>query len=199
MNPLILFGILLAAALIFAIVSFLMKSSVYKKGSYAKQVVGKELKKFASVRKMTVLSDVSVQDGNETARFDHVLIGYFGVLFIQSIQGKGSFYGDGHEKIWSFSNNESKEKITFKNPVAEMNEKIEIFRRVLADKKIYNVPVESAIAVIGFNDEPKLYLSNISDNENILVEKMIAPFLKKEYFETDNQVDPEAIKALFQK
>lgn len=195
-NPLTFLLSLTIAVIIVSISLYLIKTSAFKKGKYGKDVVTTALKKFSSPRKMTVLSDVSISDGNKTATFDHVLIGYFGVLFLQSIQGKGSFYGDSTEKVWTFT--QDKEKITFVNPLDEMEEKIELFRSVLGKNKIYNVPVESAVVVIGLGDEPKLYLSNVAENA-VLTEKTLLPFLRSSKFELDNQIDPEAIAALFHK
>lgn len=195
-NPIIFLLSLTVAVIIVSVSLYLIKSSSYRKGKYGKDVVTAALKKFSSPRKMTVLSDVSISDGNKTTSFDHVLIGYFGVLFLQSIQGKGSFYGDSTQKEWTFTRD--KEKITFVNPLDEMAEKIELFRSVLGKNKIYNVPVESAIVVIGLSDEPKLYLSNVPENA-VLTEKTLPAFLRNSKFELDNQIDPEAVAALFHK
>lgn len=197
MNPLYFIAGVLVLAIIFSVISYLMKSSAYKKGIYGKKVVNKALKKFASIREMTVLSDVAVKNADRTILFDHVLVGYFGVLFVQTIQGKGSFYGDSKEPVWTFT--DEKQKVTFKNPLTEMEEKVEQFREVLAKNKIYNVSIESAVTVVSLGEEPKMYLSNIPDSANILLEKELMPLLRKERFEKDNQIDPKAILALFEK
>ena len=148
---------------------------------------------------MTVLSDVSISNGNENAHFYHVLIGYFGVLFVQSIQGAGSFWGDGKQDTWAFSDEKSKTKLLFKNPFDEMNAKLSIFRSVLAQNKQYKVPVDSAVVIVTLGDAPRMYLSNIKDSDTIMLDSQLSAFLRDERFEKDNGVDVEAVAKLFSK
>lgn len=189
--------VLMVLLIAFTLSVYLRRSSYFKKGLWGKKSVDSSLKRFASRRGMTVLSDVTVSDGSESARFDHVLIGYFGVLFVQSIQGAGSFWGDGEEDTWAFTDGDS--KLLFKNPLSEMEEKVAVFRRVLSKNKIYRVPVESTVVIVTLAETPKMYLSNIEDPSTLLTQKGFASFLQQEQFEQDNGVDPKAIAALFTK
>ena len=190
-------GALLLLLAIYSLVEYFIRGAAFKKGEHGKQFVHDTLKRYASPRKMTVLSDVSLSDGETTVKFDHVMIGYFGVLFVQSIQGGGSFWGDGKEEIWAFTDNE--DKVLFKNPITELEEKTKVFRRVLGQNKIYKVPAESAVVIVTMGKEPKLYLSNIAESGcSILTQEMFKAHLD-EHFEKDNGVDVEVLTALFQK
>ncbi len=199
-NPIVwTFAGIFIACILISLAFYLYRSSFFRKGEYGKHFVSKALKRYASPRGMTVLSDVSISNGNENAHFDHVLIGYFGVLFVQSIQGAGSFWGDGKQNTWAFSDEKSKTKLLFKNPFDEMNAKLSIFRSVLAQNKQYKVPVDSAVVIVTLGDAPRMYLSNIKDSDTIMLDSQLSAFLRDERFEKDNGVDVEAVSKLFQK
>ena len=199
-NPIVwTFAGIFIACILISLAFYLYRSSFFRKGEYGKHFVSKALKRYASPRGMTVLSDVSISNGNENAHFDHVLIGYFGVLFVQSIQGAGSFWGDGKQDTWAFSDEKSKTKLLFKNPFDEMNAKLSIFRSVLAQNKQYKVPVDSAVVIVTLGDAPRMYLSNIKDSDTIMLDSQLSAFLRDEHFEKDNGVDVEAVSKLFQK
>ena len=189
-------AVLLVIMTVAALIIYFVKSSAYKKGNYGKNTVNSALTRFAKPRNMKVLSNVYVSLGNETVSFDHVLVGYFGVLFVQSIQGKGSFWGDGKQEIWAFTNG-SKEKILFKNPIAEMDEKIKFFRRVLAENKIYSVPVESTVVISTLSQNPNMYLSNISNPNSLILDENFNEFLHQDFFNKDNGVFMDKILPLF--
>jgi hypothetical protein len=199
-NPIVwTFAGIFIACILISLAFYLYRSSFFRKGEYGKHFVSKALKRYASPRGMTVLSDVSISNGNENAHFDHVLIGYFGVLFVQSIQGAGSFWGDGKQDTWAFSDEKSKTKLLFKNPFDEMNAKLSIFRSVLAQNKQYKVPVDSAVVIVTLGDAPRMYLSNIKDSDTIMLDSQLSAFLRDEHFEKDNGVDVDAVSKLFQK
>ena len=199
-NPIVwTFAGIFIACILISLAFYLYRSSFFRKGEYGKHFVSKALKRYASPRGMTVLSDVSISNGNENAHFDHVLIGYFGVLFVQSIQGAGSFWGDGKQDTWAFSDEKSKTKLLFKNPFDEMNAKLSIFRSVLAQNKQYKVPVDSAVVIVTLGDAPRMYLSNIKDSDTIMLDSQLSAFLRDERFEKDNGVDVDAVSKLFQK
>ena len=199
-NPIVwTFAGIFIACILISLAFYLYRSSFFRKGEYGKHFVSKALKRYASPRGMTVLSDVSISNGNENAHFDHVLIGYFGVLFVQSIQGAGSFWGDGKQDTWAFSDEKSKTKLLFKNPFDEMNAKLSIFRSVLAQNKQYKVPVDSAVVIVTLGDAPRMYLSNIKDRDTIMLDSQLSAFLRDERVEKDNGVDVEAVTKLFSK
>jgi len=189
---------ILIVLIIASLLAYLNRGAYFKKGEYGKHFVGKQLKSYSSNRDVTILSDVSVNDGEKAVHFDHVLIGYFGVLFLQSIQGSGSFWGDGKQEYWAFTDS-GKSKIIFKNPLTEMDEKVQVFRRALGKNKVYNVPVHSAVVIVTMGQAPKMYLSNIKDDGSILLEKQLREYLHSEMFEQDNKVDPKAIAEIFYK
>lgn len=189
---------ILIVLILASLLSYLNRGAYFKKGEYGKHFVAKQLKSFSSNRDVTVLSDVTVNDGEKAVTFEHVLIGYFGVLFLQSIQGAGSFWGDGKQEYWAFTDS-GKSKIIFKNPLSEMDEKVQVFRRALGKHKVYNVPVHSAVVIVTMGQSPKMYLSNLKDEGSILLEKQLREYLYSETFEQDNKIDPKSIAEVFYK
>ena len=199
-NPIVwIFAGIFITCILLSLALYLYRNSFFSKGEYGKHFVNKTLKRHASPRGMTVLSDVSIGDEGESVHFDHVLVGYFGVLFVQSIQGAGAFWGDGKQDSWAFSDEKSKTKLLFKNPFDEMDSKLAVFRRVLAKNKQYKVPVDSAVIICTVGDAPRMYLSNIPSGKTILLDSQFSAFLRDERFEKDNGVDVEAVAKLFRK
>lgn len=199
-NPTVwIFAGIFITCILLSLALYLYRSSFFRKGEYGKHFVSKALNRHAAPRGMKVLTDVSVTNGSESAHFDHVLIGYFGVLFIQSIQGAGSFWGDGKQDTWAFSDEKSKTKLLFKNPFNEMNAKLSVFRSVLAQNKQYNIPVDSAVVIVTLGDAPKMYLSNVKESNTIMLDSQLSAFLRDERFEQDHGVDIDAVAKLFQK
>ena len=123
-----------------------------------------------------------------------MLVGFFGLLFVSALQGKGDFYGDLKEPRWSFVDDEK--KVRFDNPVLEMDKKIELFRRLMAQKKVYNLKVDSAVVIVGTKSDVPMYLSHMREENIVMTVKEFKRFLEKEKFEKDNDVDVEEIAKL---
>ena len=124
--------VVIAAVIAFAIAAwYLRKSLLFSKGTYGKQTVKSILKRYALSRNYKVLENVTLNYEGKTQTIDFVLVGFFGLLFVSALQGKGDFYGDLKEPRWSFVDDEK--KVRFDNPVLEMDKKIELFRRLMCN------------------------------------------------------------------
>ena len=164
--------VVIAAVIAVAIAAwYLRKSLLFSKGTYGKQTVKSILKRYALSRNYKVLENVTLNYEGKTQTIDFVLVGFFGLLFVSALQGKGDFYGDLKEPRWSFVDDEK--KVRFDNPVLEMDKKIELFRRL--------VP---------------MYLSHMREENIVMTVKEFKRFLEKEKFEKDNNVDVEEIAKL---
>ena len=180
--------VVIAAVIAVAIAAwYLRKSLLFSKGTYGKQTVKSILKRYALSRNYKVLENV-------TQTIDFVLVGFFGLLFVSALQGKGDFYGDLKEPRWSFVDDEK--KVRFDNPVLEMDKKIELFRRLMAQKKVYNLKVDSAVVIVGTKSDVPMYLSHMREENIVMTVKEFKRFLEKEKFEKDNNVDVEEIAKL---
>ncbi len=173
---------------------YLRKMLLFSKGTYGKKTVNAILRRYALSHNFKVLENVTVRCDGKEQTIDFVLVGFFGLLFVSALQGKGDFYGDLKEARWSFVDDEK--KVRFDNPVLEMDKKIELFRRLMAQKKVYNLKVDSAVVVVSSKSNVPMYLSHMRSENIVMTTKEFKRFLQKEKFEKDNNVDVPALTKL---
>jgi hypothetical protein len=189
-SVIILIAVVAFCAAVF-IAWYLMKNLRFTKGNYGKQTVKSILKRFAFPRKYKVLENVSMELDGKTQTIDFVMVGEFGLLFVSALQGKGDFYGDFTEEYWSFVDNEK--KVRFLNPVKEMDKKLDMFRRLMAKKKVYNLKIESAVVIVGSKADAPMYLSHVGKENIVMTVNQFKKLLEKEKFEQDNSIDVAAV------
>lgn len=189
-SVIILIAVVAFCAAVF-IAWYLMKNLRFTKGNYGKQTVKSILKRFAFPRKYKVLENVSMELDGKTQTIDFVMVGEFGLLFVSALQGKGDFYGDFTEEYWSFVDNEK--KVRFLNPVKEMDKKLDMFRRLMAKKKVYNLKIESAVVIVGSKTDAPMYLSHVGKENIVMTVNQFKKLLEKEKFEQDNNIDVAAV------
>lgn len=189
-SVIILIAVVAFCAAVF-IAWYLMKNLRFTKGNYGKQTVKSILKRFAFPRKYKVLENVSMELDGKTQTIDFVMVGEFGLLFVSALQGKGDFYGDFSEEYWSFVDNEK--KVRFLNPVKEMDKKLDMFRRLMAKKKVYNLKIESAVVIVGSKADAPMYLSHVGKENIVMTVNQFKKLLEKEKFEQDNSIDVAAV------
>lgn len=189
-SVIILIAVVAFCAAVF-IAWYLMKNLRFTKGNYGKQTVKSILKRFAFPRKYKVLENVSMELDGKTQTIDFVMVGEFGLLFVSALQGKGDFYGDFTEEYWSFVDNEK--KVRFLNPVKEMDKKLDMFRRLMAKKKVYNLKIESAVVIVGSKADAPMYLSHAGKENIVMTVNQFKKLLEKEKFEQDNNIDVAAV------
>lgn len=189
-SVIILIAVVAFCAAVF-IAWYLMKNLRFTKGNYGKQTVKSILKRFAFPRKYKILENVSMELDGKTQTIDFVMVGEFGLLFVSALQGKGDFYGDFTEEYWSFVDNEK--KVRFLNPVKEMDKKLDMFRRLMAKKKVYNLKIESAVVIVGSKADAPMYLSHVGKENIVMTVNQFKKLLEKEKFEQDNNIDVAAV------
>lgn len=189
-SVIILIAVVAFCAAVF-IAWYLMKNLRFTKGNYGKQTVKSILKRFAFPRKYKVLENVSMELDGKTQTIDFVMVGEFGLLFVSALQGKGDFYGDLTEEYWSFVDNEK--KVRFLNPVKEMDKKLDMFRRLMAKKKVYNLKIESTVVIVGSKADAPMYLSHVGKENIVMTVNQFKKLLEKEKFEQDNNIDVAAV------
>lgn len=189
-SVIILIAVVAFCAAVF-IAWYLMKNLRFTKGNYGKQTVKSILKRFAFPRKYKVLENVSMELDGKTQTIDFVMVGEFGLLFVSALQGKGDFYGDFTEEYWSFVDNEK--KVRFLNPVKEMDKKLDMFRRLMAKKKVYNLKIESAVVIVGSKADAPMYLSHVGKENIVMTVNQFKKLLEKEKFEQDNNINVAAV------
>ena len=192
MNPSIIAMLVIVVVVAAVIVAwYLQKNIRFSKGNYGKSAVKSALHRYALTHNYKVLENVQMQLDGQTQTIDYVLVGFFGLLFVSALQGKGDFYGDFKEPRWTFVDDEK--KVRFDNPVLEMDKKLEMFRRLMAQKKVYNIKVDSAVVISSTKSDIPMYLSHVRDENIGMSLKEFKKFLGAEKFEKDNGLDVEKI------
>lgn len=195
-NQILLIGtaalVLLVAGIL---VAYLWNRNRYKNGVYGQNTVGAYLKRYCLSRNFKVLSQVSLNDGHDSINVDHILVGFFGILFVKVVQVKEELYADLRSDTWSIADDER--KIAIPNPVKENERQVEAFRTMLSRKKIYRIPVEPVTVVVSLHRELKFYLTNTSDAQpnQVMDLKRFKRYLEGPHFEKDNDMDVEALVA----
>ena len=192
MSPSIIAMLVIVVVVAAVIVAwYLQKNIRFSKGNYGKSAVKSALHRYALTHNYKVLENVQMQLDGQTQTIDYVLVGFFGLLFVSALQGKGDFYGDFKEPRWTFVDDEK--KVRFANPVLEMDKKLEMFRRLMAQKKVYNIKVDSAVVISSTKSDIPMYLSHVRDENIVMSLKEFKKFLGAEKFEKDNGLDVENI------
>lgn len=190
-SNLIITCILVALVAAVVVAWYLSKSVRFSKGNYGKKTVKSVLRRYAATHNFKLLENVEMELDGSSQTIDFVLVGFFGLIFVSALQGKGDFYGDFKEEKWTFVDEE--QRIRFNNPVIEMDKKLEMFRRIIAQKKVYNLKVDTAIVVVSTKTDVPMYLSNVRENNPVMNVEQFRKMLGNEKYERDNNVDVDAV------
>jgi len=174
---------LLIAALL--LLAYFRREMVDTRGKSAPKATARILSQFAFLRRFKVLSNANLGDGLVA---ENMLIGYFGILLIQTLGAKGDYYGTLSGEQWSVVLNDKKTQ--FQNPVLQMQRQSVALRTLLSQKKLYNIPIE-CIAYIS-NKSSKTTVS-ITNNGEILMPGKLPGYLDKTKFEKDLGLDIDQI------
>ena len=152
----LLLGFIALAAIIVLAVMFTRKNSHKGQdiGRRGHRRVSSVLRSFARLRGFRVLDHVVLPaaSGSGTVTIDHVLVGFFGLLFVTDLTRDGDYYGSVKEPTWSCTTRRDPEGTTIAEKVASIpnpliaNDKArEAALRVFSKQNIYNLRIESMV------------------------------------------------------
>jgi len=109
------------------------------------------LKKFAAPRKFRVLDNVEIEGKNGRCSIDHVLVGFFGVLFVNDLTLAGDYTGNLIEGNWICSKTNRQDDTTTRlgsveNPLVAAREFEAAARALLTANKVGCPAMESIVA-----------------------------------------------------
>lgn len=182
----ILGGILAAIILVLFGLYQIKLWKIRKLGKDGEKKVAGILKRFAGIRSYKVLNDVYLPLYDKTTQIDHILIGFFGILVVETKNMKGEIYGDPKKKDWSHI--VGGKKRTFYNPLMQNQTHIDCIRHWLGKEGVYNVTIETA--VVFTNSKLDLYVPN---RLPIFRLKSFKKFLHQSRFEKDANFDVDKI------
>lgn len=178
-------GIALAVIAVLVLIWYLYQQNLKKRGIDGERKVARKLKRFAGIRSYKVINDLYLPLYDKTTQVDHVLIGFFGLIVVETKASGGEIYGDPKEKNWLHIM--GKKRHTMYNPLMQNQAHVDCIRHLLGKEKIYNVNIESI--VVFTNKKADLY---IPKKLPILKLKALSKFLHQPRFSEDKDFDVDA-------
>ena len=180
----ILGGILLLALLVAAAVLFWHSRKIRKLGLEGERKVARILGRYAGIRSFKVINDLYLPLYDKTTQIDHILIGFFGILVIETKNHGGEIYGDARQKEWTQIIGSKKNPLY--NPLMQNQAHIDCIRHILGTENLYNVPMESLIVFT----KRKVELF-VPKKLPILKVNRLKKFLRQPRFQEDKGFDVE--------
>lgn len=182
----IVFAVILLVVLI-AVGIIFHKKRTERIGVKGEKKVAKKLGPWAMIRNYKVINGLYLPLYDKTTEIDHVVIGFFGIIVIETKNMGGEIYGDVKSKEWTHIMGEQKHKLY--NPVMQNQAHIDCIRHCLAKEKIYNINIDNV--VVFANNKVQLYLQR--GDATILKLKQLKKLLRKDRYEKDRDVDVDKL------
>ncbi len=179
-------GFAVLVALIIALV-ILRKKRIERLGVKGEKMVAKILKPWAFLQNYKVINGLYLPLYDKTTEIDHVVIGFFGMIVIETKNMGGEIYGDVKSKEWTHIMGDKRHKLY--NPVMQNQAHIDCIRHCLAKENIYNINIDNV--VVFANNKVDLFLQK--GDAIILKRKYLKKLLRKSKYEKDRDVDIDRI------
>ncbi len=159
-----------------------------KRPSYYGKKTSAILRQYGTIRRFKVIDHLQLNDDKEIVVIPHLLIGYFGILLVSTLDRRGSYFGDAKSAKWVYDDSKFKENIP--NPYQENQQAILKIRSLLSKNKIYNVPIEQLIIYDSYAKKSSCF---VGSDVPVLRLSKLKGFLQKAKFDKDNGLDVEKI------
>lgn len=179
-------GVALILAAVLAII--LKKRKNARSGRQGEKKVARILRNFAMLRGFKVINGLYLPLYDKTTEIDHILIGYFGMIVIETKNCHGEVYGDEKQDQWTHLVGKSKTKHTLYNPVKQNQTHIDCIRHIFVKEQIYKVNIENLVVFTG----KKLQL-NVGRSMPIIQVRQLKKYLHKSKYAEDKGIDVDKI------
>lgn len=149
----------------------------------------KQMRAFARKSSFAFIAPAPMKRGDKTAKLDAVVVGYFGVLGVISLEYSGTVYGGAKESRWVAVDGAG-ERTEFANPVDEASAAVRVLRDALNAGGQKRVPVE-VLAV--FTDDTAVIA--VPRSTTYHTTKTLKDLLRKEKYMEDAGLDIPAVEA----
>ena len=160
-------------------------------GDEGEQQVAAKLKRIGLFRGYKVLNNIYLPMKEGLTQIDHIVIGPFGILVVESKLFSGEVYGNPSEEKWLHSKNGKKRN--FYNPIMQNQTHIRCIRALLAKESIYNIPIFDLVVFAG----NKLDLMVPRDLPVVKLKKLKKELKKKDY-KKDRGIDVKSLCSFFE-
>jgi len=185
---LVLGGVLVVLVLCLVGWRLLRRRRLRRLGVDGERQVDQALRRYASIRGFKVLSDVYLPLYDKTTQIDHILIGFFGILVVETKNYAGEVYGDPRKKDWLHV--VGSDRHPFYNPLMQNKAHIDCLRHWLGKENLYNMNIESL--VVFTRKKAELY---IPKGLPVIKLQRLMKFLHQPRFAEDKGYDVEKITA----
>ncbi|MBE6884630.1 MAG: hypothetical protein E7487_08505 [Ruminococcaceae bacterium] len=187
--------IAIAAAILIPVI---VRENRLKKGVYGRLKIYSALKRFASFRNFKVLSNVTIKQGGKSAYFENIMVSFYGIMAVSTINDKSEYYGERRARNWTkiteSGDGKSQIKESVANIVLEGEDNMSLLREVFSHKKIYGLQIEQFVVLTRRKKHgaAQCFLSGCPE---ILKFSEFKKNLHKVKYEKDNDVDVDAVVA----
>ena len=181
--------ILTMVVVVIILIAYVKKQKAIKIGKDGEKMVSRALKKYAGIRSYKVINDLYLPLYDKTTQIDHVLIGFFGILVVETKNVSGEVYGDPKKKDWlHIMGKKNQLRHNLYNPLMQNQTHVDCVRHHLGLEKIYNVNIESVI--VFSSKKVQLFMP-----KNLPVVKLnkLKKFLHHPRFDKDVNVDVDKL------
>ena len=184
---LLIFGVLV---LVFGISYIIIKKQRQQGaaaiGKRGEKDVQKALKKIARKNGYRVIHNIYLPLYEKTTQIDHIVIGAFGVVAIETKALNGDIYGTETEKNWTQIIGTQKNK--HYNPLLQNKVHVDCIQHILRTENIYRVNVDSLVVFAG-----KKVQLNIPKGIPVITLDLLKKYFKKPRYLQDHQVDVQKV------
>lgn len=165
----------------------LRKKRIERIGVKGEKKVAKILRPWAMMRSYKVINGLYLPLYDKTTEIDHIVIGFFGIIVIETKNMSGEIYGDVKAKEWTHIIGTKKHKLY--NPVMQNQAHIDCIRHCLAKENIYNINIDNV--VVFANNKVELLLQR--GDATVIKLKQLKKLLHKSKYEKDCDVDVDRL------
>ena len=157
-------------------------------GKNGEKKVGTALEKISkkSSNKFRVIHDIYLPLYDKTTQIDHIVIGRFGMVVVETKALNGEIYGTEKDIDWTNLNGENKKR--FYNPLLQNKTHVDCVRHILKKENIYRVDVDSLVV---FSE--KTAILNIPRKMPVITINLLKKYFKKPRYKQDNQVNVDKV------
>lgn len=196
MNIETIYTIVLAALMVIGIVlTFIIRPTTDPTKLHRR--VGNALRRYARPRRYRVLDNVTFETKKGPQTVDHILVGYFGLLFVGDLLLDGDYYGALSDEKWIVNKTNRQDDSTTRvgsveNPLISTRACMEAAIDRLARGGVYNLPME-AVAVKAFKKGDFLITGS---KDCVFHLRGLNGYFLRSWFEKDTGLDVEKVCAL---
>jgi len=183
----LIFFMLLAIA-----ATFLVQGT--KKPAKLRRRVSRALRSYAGLRRFAVLDNITFELRGKPCTADHVMVGFFGVLFVGDLVLKGDYYGELDGETWVCNTPAKEDDFAVRvgaepNPLLSGRACMEAARDLCARSGIYSLQMD-CIAVNAHSKGMFLVTGGKDCTFNL---RTLRGYLQRSWFSQDNGVDVQKV------